>query len=234
LILQQLANCGLVSDREIIYQSQRSNLYHQYAQRLEHQHLLYACACSRKTLSPNADLPYDRKCHLLNLHRVQDPLASVLDFKGAIRIQTHDLALHWQDRRLGPQAQDLQKEVGVYVITRRDGIFSYQLAVVVDDIEQSITDVVRGEDLCDNTARQMALYQALNHPLPQYLHLPLVKNEWGQKLSKQTLAPSIESTQPLSTLCQAAHFLGLQGQATSIDASLKLWQSQWVNLFPRH
>jgi glutamyl-Q tRNA(Asp) synthetase len=122
-------------------------------------------------------------------------------------------------------------EVGDFVIKRKEGSFSYQLAVVVDDIEQQVTHVVRGEDLADNTPRQIFLYQLFKRPAPSYLHLELVTNDLGQKLSKQTLAPELDLKQPHETLKLAAKHLGLKSNATSMDSNLSSWVNQWQDLY---
>ncbi len=140
-------------------------------------------------------------------------------------------ALRWEDRRLGPQLQNLLLSVGDFVLQRADGCATYQLAVVVDDAAQSITHVVRGEDLADNTARQIALQRALNHPTPRYLHTPLVLGPNGEKLSKQNGAQALAldgPTGPLSALNQAAAALGLQAHSGSVADALARWVPQFA------
>jgi glutamyl-Q tRNA(Asp) synthetase len=138
--------------------------------------------------------------------------------------------IHWTDRRLGPQQQHVATEVGDFILRRADGCFSYQLAVVVDDAAQGITDVVRGEDLTDNTARQILLQQALGLPTPRYLHTPLVLGANGEKLSKQNGAQAIDTGSPsatLQSLTTAAHALGLTGGASDVPQALAVWVAQW-------
>lgn len=146
--------------------------------------------------------------------------------------------LHWQDRRLGPQQQNLITSVGDFVLRRADGLWAYQLAVVVDDAEQGITDVVRGEDLADNTPRQLVLQRALGLPRPRYLHTPLVCMESGEKLSKQHGAPAVDVSQPLSVLSAAAQQLGLpqapaattgsnESPASALPLALDFWLQCW-------
>ncbi|MFN3735185.1 tRNA glutamyl-Q(34) synthetase GluQRS [Comamonas testosteroni] len=146
--------------------------------------------------------------------------------------------LHWQDRRLGRQQQNLITGVGDFVLRRADGLWAYQLAVVVDDAEQGITDVVRGEDLADNTPRQLMLQRALGLPQPRYLHTPLVCMENGEKLSKQHGAPAVDVSQPLTVLSAAAQQLGLpqapaaapcssESPASALPLALDFWVRCW-------
>ncbi len=135
--------------------------------------------------------------------------------------------MHWNDRRLGPQQQDVEQEVGDFVLRRADGLWAYQLAVVVDDAEQGVTQVVRGEDLADNTARQILLQRALGLPTPGYLHTPLVLAANGEKLSKQNGAAALDTAQPLRALNSAAQVLGLPPQGGTVALALAAWQRQW-------
>jgi glutamyl-Q tRNA(Asp) synthetase len=136
---------------------------------------------------------------------------------------------HWQDRRLGPQQQNVLTEVGDFVLRRADGLWAYQMAVVVDDAEQGITHVVRGEDLADNTARQILLQRALGLPTPQYLHTPLVLGANGEKLSKQNGALALDLRVPLNALNAAAQVLGLPVvcDKTAITKALAQWVQVW-------
>ena len=133
----------------------------------------------------------------------------------------------WQDRRLGAQQQDVATEVGDFVLKRADGGFAYQLAVVVDDAAQGITDVVRGEDLANNTARQILLQRQLGLATPRYLHTPLVCNAQGEKLSKQTGAPALDTGAPLAALNVAAAVLGLLPVADNLGDALASWVAEW-------
>jgi glutamyl-Q tRNA(Asp) synthetase len=135
--------------------------------------------------------------------------------------------MDWQDRRLGPQQQDVQAAIGDFVLKRADGCFSYQLAVVVDDAAQGISDVVRGEDLADNTARQILLQRALGLPTPRYLHTPLLLGANGEKLSKQNGAQALDTSHPLAALNQAAAVLGLPEQTGSVAQALEAWVGLW-------
>ena len=135
--------------------------------------------------------------------------------------------VHWNDRRLGPQSQNVLEEVGDFVLKRADGLWAYQLAVVVDDAAQGITDVVRGQDLADNTARQIVLQRALGLPTPRYLHTPLVLGVNGEKLSKQNGARALDLRDPLASLNIAAQALGLAVSGPTLQEALNTWTAQW-------
>jgi glutamyl-Q tRNA(Asp) synthetase len=156
----------------------------------------------------------------------------------AQRLRTVDAAgrpvvVDWCDRRLGPQRQDLAQAVGDVVLQRADGLWAYQLAVVVDDAAQGITDVVRGEDLADNTARQIHLQRVLGLPTPRYLHTPLVLGADGHKLSKQNGARPLETRDPLAALREAGRTLDLPDSHAGtvpdwLQAATLAWAQQWL------
>jgi glutamyl-Q tRNA(Asp) synthetase len=136
----------------------------------------------------------------------------------------------WHDRRLGAQHQDVVKAIGDFVLRRADGLWAYQLAVVVDDAAQGITHVVRGQDLADNTARQILLQQALGLPTPRYMHTPLVLGLNGEKLSKQNGAQALNLADPLAALNAAAKLLGLPPQVnTLVVEALHAWIDPWTS-----
>ncbi|MEO6279800.1 tRNA glutamyl-Q(34) synthetase GluQRS [Roseateles sp.] len=205
LILGQLAALGLVADEPPVWQSRRGDLYQAALDRLIVSGHAYGCACTRAEIAAAAgpkarhgELIYPGTCrHGTNGRPVR-----------AWRFRVEG-SVDWQDRRLGAQSQDLETEVGDFVLKRADGLWAYQLAVVVDDAEQGITDVARGEDLADNTPRQIALQRALGLITPRYLHTPLVLAADGNKLSKQNGAAAIDLSAPALRLREAAARLGL-------------------------
>ena len=142
-------------------------------------------------------------------------------------IRTEAKSVHWQDRRLGPQQQDVARHTGDFVLRRADGLWAYQLAVVVDDADQGVTDVVRGEDLADNTPRQILLQSALALPTPRYLHTPLVRGTNGEKLSKQNGAQALELADPTTALRHTAAVLGLAVQASDVQGLLAAATAAW-------
>lgn len=176
LILEQLARCGLVSDEPVAWQSARGDRYQAALDRLITMGQAYPCACSRKDIGAAlAAQGEGRERH----HAAVYPGTCRPERGGlrgrearAWRLRVPPGVLSWTDRRLGPQAQDVEAEVGDFVLRRADGLWAYQLAVVVDDAEQGISHVVRGEDLADNTPRQIRLQRALGLPTPTYLHTP--------------------------------------------------------------
>jgi glutamyl-Q tRNA(Asp) synthetase len=138
--------------------------------------------------------------------------------------------LTWHDRLLGPQQQVVAQEVGDFVLRRADGLWAYQLAVVVDDAAQGITHIVRGADLTDNTARQIVLQHTLGLPTPSYMHAPLVLGENGEKLSKQNGATPLNISHPRLALQTAAHALGLRtlDDGVSTEHALAEWTNAWL------
>jgi len=147
--------------------------------------------------------------------------------------RTAPVLIDWHDRRLGAQQQDLSHAVGDFVLQRADGPWAYQLAVVVDDAEQGVTDVVRGEDLADNTARQIHLQRMLGRPALRYLHTPLVRDARGDKLSKSNAAPALDLHDPLDTLRAAGPVLGLHLPAAHSVAdwlhnATRAWRDRWA------
>ncbi|MGS5087774.1 tRNA glutamyl-Q(34) synthetase GluQRS [Hydrogenophaga sp. A37] len=232
IILRQLATCGLVSDEPVVWQSNRSTLYQAALDRLIATDAVYPCACSRKDIEAalNAAGLARERHHAAVYPGTCRPERGGLHGREARawRFEVKPGVLRWSDRRLGPQSQDVAAEVGDFVLRRADGLWAYQLAVVVDDAEQGITQIVRGEDLIDNTPRQWLLQQALGLQAPGCLHTPLVMGDNGEKLSKQNGAQALDLTDPLAALNQAAVHLGLPAATGSLPDAL----AQWVNAWP--
>ena len=244
-ILVQLQAHDLVPDEPPVLQSERNALFQHALDRLLAAGLAYPCACSRKEIAQvlatqgqgqqrHGELVYPGTCRPENggLHGREARawrlhIAACLQRDGL----PADALTHWQDRRLGPQSQRVAEAVGDFVLRRADGLWAYQLAVVVDDAAQGITDVVRGEDLTDNTARQIVLQRALGLPTPRYLHTPLVLGANGEKLSKQNAAeplPEGGAAQCVANLQAAAVALGLPAvSAASPEAALRQWILPW-------
>jgi glutamyl-Q tRNA(Asp) synthetase len=229
-ILRQLAACGMESDEPVLYQSTRDAAYETAFAALRAHGRIYGCACSRKAIEEAvAARPgwppgvYPGTC----AGRAVPPGEA-----RAWRLRVPAAAVEFVDRAAGAYAQHLARDVGDFVIRRADGLWAYQLAVVVDDAAQGITDVVRGADLLDNTPRQIFLQRALGLPTPRYLHVPLVVDAHGEKLSKQTLAPPVALHDAPGALERAGRHLGLPRiGATARDAWLRAatvaWAERW-------
>jgi glutamyl-Q tRNA(Asp) synthetase len=227
VILQQLATLGLQPDEPPVYQSQRGTAYGQALDALRAAGWAYDCGCSRSDV--------DAALAARGAARARHEQAV---YPGTCRDGLHGkparaVRIDWLDRRLGAMTQDVEREVGDFVLKRADKLWAYQLAVVVDDAWQCVTHVVRGEDLADNTARQILLQRALALPTPSYLHLPLVRGADGHKLSKQNGALAIDLSDPLAALRDAARVLQLPPiEATACEdwlaATVRAWAARWV------
>ena len=235
-IQAQLLACGLSWDEEVIHQSQRQEAYQRALERLNGLECLYSCTCSRQTIANalaklgietprNQEMVYPGTCHPATL--ISNPSESLRELQRAWRIGLpQNCHIEFNDLALGSQSQNLNTEVGDFVLRRSDGLFTYQLAVVVDDAEQNITHIVRGKDLLSNTARQIYLQEILGYKRPEYLHLPLVLDEHGEKLSKQTLATQINTQDErysLKELRKAATHLGLQNLPVGENVTIAEW-----------
>ena len=216
-ILHTLQSFGLYWDGNPQYQSRRAALYEAALDRLgEH---LYWCACSRREIADSAlGLAADGAQIYPGTCRGGIPAARQ---PRALRVRTTG-EIVFRDRAQGEQRQALEAQVGDFVLRRADGQFAYQLAVVVDDAEQQVTDVVRGADLIDSTARQIYLQRLLGYPEPRYLHVPVAVNAAGEKLSKQTGAASVDASQRSAMLRKALRFLG-QPQTDDLAAAIRGW-----------
>jgi len=222
-IVAQLEAVGLRADGAVVRQSQRTALYESALRALQATGRGYPCACSRRDLSLAVAAPagrVDASAEAIYPGTCRAGLRRRAPRSVRLRVErvegNGEARIDWFDRRLGMQHQDVARAVGDFVLERADGVFAYQLAVVVDDAEQGVTDVVRGEDLADSTARQILLQRLLGLPTPRYLHTPLVRTVDGAKLSKQTGATPLALDDPLATLRGAGDALGLAARGTTI------------------
>ncbi len=235
-ILAQLAACGLRPDEPPWWQSQRDAAYAQALRQLVDAGRAYGCACTRREIegalaalgqapTRDAERVYPGTC--------REGLAGRP--ARAWRLRVAPGVVPWTDRRLGPQQQDVAATIGDFVLRRADGLWAYQLAVVLDDAAQGITDVVRGEDLADNTARQILLQRALRLTSPRYLHTPLVLAADGHKLSKQNGATALDLREPLVAVRAALKVLGLRAAASAaltVPDLLAVAVAEWGHRWP--
>ena len=203
-ILATLAAFGMASDEPVLFQSTRHDAYTEAFERLRASGQVYPCWCSR------ADLEAEGGIHGAACRAPADPRRT-----PAWRVRVPDAAICFEDRLQGLQCQNLRADVGDFVIKRVEGWYAYQLAVVVDDAAQRISEVVRGADLLDSTPRQIHLQNLLGYPTPRYVHLPLVFDAHGRKLSKQDRAHPVDRNDPLPALRDALRFLGLAPAAAA-------------------
>lgn len=192
-----LEACGLYWDGPVMYQAGRTDAYRDALDRLLAVSLVYPCLCSRKDLiqaGSETSIAYPGFCRGRRLERGTG--------SHALRINTEGIRIAFEDRLQGPTQQDLETEVGDFILYRRDGVYAYHLATVLDDAEQGITEVLRGQDLLDSTPRQIYLQRRLGLPTPGYTHVPILVDRNGQKLSKQTFAPEAAIRKPGALLFQ--------------------------------
>lgn len=216
-IMAQLRACGLIWDGDVLYQSMRGDAYREALDRLEQAGLSYPCTCSRAEV----DRVYSGKCR----HNIFSDQHSAY----AVRVRVDDAVITLNDRVAGTSEWRLARDVGDFIVKRRDGYFAYQLAVVVDDAFQGITHVVRGNDLLDSTPRQMYLAQCLGYAPITFCHVPVIVDAQGDKLSKQNRAAPVGTEAPLAILRQALTALG-QGSITgaaTVDALLATAIDAW-------
>jgi glutamyl-Q tRNA(Asp) synthetase len=204
-ILRTLARCGFRWDGQVVVQSQRTALYEAALARLVAMRLAYPCACTRRELESapmgaGGERVYPGTC------RSEVPPALAARTQRAWRVRVGEATVAFDDRLQRRCSQALATEVGDFVVKRADGLHAYQLAVVVDDAEQGMTDVVRGADLCPSTPRQIHLQRLLGLPTPAYLHVPVAVDASGEKLSKQTRAAALPGN-TLPALVAAWRFL---------------------------
>jgi glutamyl-Q tRNA(Asp) synthetase len=225
-ILQTLDAFALHWDGEVIYQSDRLTQYHTTLTFLNDQNLTYGCDCSRQRIRGNQGV-YDNVCR----NRASPPID---DF--AIRLRLPDISIQFVDRIQGIYQQNLPSQCGDVVLRRRDRLIAYQLAVVMDDAWQGVTDVVRGYDLIDSTPRQIALQHILGYQTPRYAHIPVACNTLGQKLSKQHFAKALEPSNSRAYLREALRFLGqdvsgsppLETPQSLLQRAIERWDIQRV------
>lgn len=219
-ILRALERMGLVWDGEVLYQSRREDLYRKALDKLgEH---TYWCGCTRREIADSSlGIAVDGARIYPGTCRERTSLQ-----RRALRIRAAEGEICFDDRAQGRQCQVLQRDVGDFVLYRADGFFAYQLAVVVDDAAQGITDVVRGADLLDSTPRQIFLQRLLGLPTPRYLHLPVAVNGAGEKLSKQTGAQAIEPS--MESIAAALRFLH-QPPAESLEQAMRNWRPELIS-----
>ncbi|HEY1181839.1 MAG TPA: tRNA glutamyl-Q(34) synthetase GluQRS [Rhodocyclaceae bacterium] len=221
-ILRTLVRYGFRIDGDILRQRDRTAAYQAALNRLHNDGYIFGCACTRKEI---ADSSLGSDGAPIYPGTCRNGLPAGKEARAwRLRVGQQRIAFH--DAVQGEIAQDLATEVGDFVLLRADGLFAYQLAVVLDDAEQAITHVVRGADLLDSTPRQILLQQYLGAPMPQYAHLPVAVNSAGEKLSKQTLAEPLDDDNPVPTLWRALDFLGQQPPPRlCVDGGLaELWE----------
>lgn len=223
-ILKALETFGFEWDGSVIYQSRR---FDAYAAALENlQALVYPCTCSRKEIADSAIHGIDG---LIYPGTCRNGLKTDKQAR-AWRIKVEDRVIAFDDPIQSTISQNLSRDIGDFVLKRADGLYAYQLAVVVDDAEQGITHVVRGADLLDSTPRQIYLQQKLGVDTPGYAHIPVATNSQGEKLSKQTLAQPVDAQNPVPALWQALDFLGQRPEISMQKASLAtLWKYAKAN-----
>jgi len=203
-ILRQLEGLGLEWDGPVLYQSSRSARYAEALAALERRGATYPCGCTRSEIADSA-LAIDGA--RIYPGTCRGGLAAGRRAR-AVRVRTVATPVRFVDRLQGEIVQSVEREVGDFVLRRADGLIAYQLAVVIDDADQGITDVVRGADLLDSTPRQIWLQRLLGYPTPRYLHVPVAVTAGGEKLSKQTGAQPVDVANPVRELARALAFLG--------------------------
>ena len=207
-ILRTLDAFGLHSDEPVIHQSRRTAAYDEALQRLQDTGATYPCCCTRKEIADSAlhgieGFIYPGTCRKGMMHQRATPA-------WRVRTDQYHSPITFDDTLQGRISQNLASEIGDFVVKRADGLFAYQLAVVVDDAFQQITHIVRGADLLNSTARQIHVQHLLDLDVPHYMHLPVAVNQDGEKLSKQTLAQAVNTAQVSNELWCALHFLRQQ------------------------
>lgn len=228
LILHALEALGMSWDGDVMVQTTRSDAYRKALDVLKKKKLVYPCACSRREIADSAVSGIDGPVYPGTCRKGLLPGRAA----RAERVLTNNTRIEFDDAIQGKITQSIERQIGDFVVKRADGPYAYQLAVVVDDAAQGITDIVRGADLLDSTPRQIYLQQLLGLPTPRYAHLPVAVNVLGEKLSKQTLASAVDTAAPVALLNGALEFLGqpritecAPGDTTSFwRAAIKGWR----------
>ncbi len=221
-ILRTLEALGMAWDGDVLYQSTRDDAYRAMLEKLKSKDLVYPCACSRREIADSA------------VNGIDGPVYPGTCRKGLLagraaraeRVLTRGAKIGLTDAIQGKLSHDIERQIGDFVLKRADGLYAYQLAVVVDDAAQGITDIVRGADLLDSTPRQIYLQQLLGLAAPRYAHLPVAVNVIGEKLSKQTLAPPVDESSPVTMLNAALAFLG---QDIAVDCAADDTAAFWAH-----
>jgi glutamyl-Q tRNA(Asp) synthetase len=234
-ILRTLKIFGLHSDEPVMYQSQRTAAYAEALQQLQTLGAVYPCCCTRKEIADSAlhgieglvypgtcrkGIPVGREGRAWRVRTDRSPFDKRI-LSNVEGLRTNGSTIEFKDALQGSHIQRLDNEIGDFVVKRADGLFAYQLAVVVDDAFQGNTHVVRGADLLASTARQIWLQQWLGLPVPHYMHLPVAVNAAGEKLSKQTLAQAVDVSRPAQTLLRVLAFLQQPAPAGSVVGDVK-------------
>jgi glutamyl-Q tRNA(Asp) synthetase len=222
-IIRTLEAFGFEWDSEIVYQSQREEYYAEALSTLQKQNIIYPCTCTRREIADSSNaqgidgLIYPKTC--------SNKPALKTNIHAAYRAVVLDRNISFLDAIQGEITQNLARDVGDFIVKRADGLFAYELAVVVDDAAQNITHIVRGADLLDSTPRQIYLQQCLNFSTPHYAHIPIAVNNAGEKLSKQTLAQPISMRLSEHQLFEALNFLGQNPLVEIKNATLnEVWR----------
>lgn len=214
-ILNSLDALGLHSDVPILYQSLRTDAYQAAFERLaEH---LYPCACTRREIADSAMIRGDELIYPGTCRGGLPPSREPRSWR--VRVDRH--FIEFTDRILGEFKQDMRQEAGDFIVKRADGLYAYQLAVVVDDEAQGVNAIVRGADLLNSTPRQIYLQHMLGFPTPSYMHIPVAVNASGEKLSKQTRAAAVQTDNPTATLYNALQFLRQKPPASLRTGSIR-------------
>lgn len=219
-ILRTLEAFGFEWDGEVMYQSRRHAAYEAALEKLRRDGALYACACTRREIADSSVNGIEGPVYPGTCRAGLQPDRNA----RAWRVRVDGTVIEFDDLLQGQQRSILAEDIGDFVVKRADGLFAYQLAVVVDDAEQGITEVVRGADLLHSAPRQIHLQRLLGLPTPRYLHLPVVLNEQGEKLSKQTYAAPVERINPLLALRRMLAVLGQAPPDRDISVLADFWR----------